>query len=155
MPGKIDARLKELGITLPPAPPPAANYLPFVVSGSLIFVSGQIPIGPKGLEFSGKVGADLGEEDAAAAVCLCAINLIAQARAACDGDLDRITRVIKLGGFINCTDDYSAQPALLNTASDLMVAVFGEAGKHSRFAVGSNALPLGVPVEIDGIFEFS
>lgn len=155
MPGKIDARLEELGITLPPAPPPAANYLPFVISGSLIFVSGQIPIGPKGLEFTGKVGLDLGEEDAAAAVRLCAINLISQAHAACDGDLDRITRVVKLGGFINCTDDYTAQPALLNTASDLMVAVFGEAGKHSRFAVGSNALPLGVPVEIDGIFEFS
>ena len=153
MAGAIDARLAALGITLPAAAPPAANYIPYVTTGNLVHVAGQIPKIDGQLQGLGRLGADLSVEDGAAIARLCALNLIAQARAACDGDLDRVVRVVKLGGFVCCTPDFTQQSAVINGASDLMVAVFGEAGRHARFAVGAPSLPLGVAVEIDAIFE--
>ena len=153
MAGKVDARLRDLKIQLPKPSAPVANYLPYVVVGSLVFVSGQIPMGFNGIEFDGKVGADLSVEDGQKAARLCALNLIAQLREACSGDLDRVMRVVKLGGFVNCTESFSQQPQVINGASDLMVDIFGDMGKHSRSAVGVANLPMNVAVEIDGIFE--
>ena len=153
MAGTIDACLKELGIELPQAPAPAANYVPYVISGKQIFISGQVPLWDGAMAGVGTVGRDLTTEEAAKIARICAINLIAQARAACDGDLDRIARVVKLGGFVNCTEDFTDQPEVVNGASDLMVEVFGDAGRHARFAVGANALPRGVSVEVDAVFE--
>ena len=152
MPGKIDARLTELGLSLPDAPMPAANYVPFVRSGNLVFVSGQISQNTDGL-IKGKLGADLDLAAGATAARHCALSLIAQLRAACDGDLDRVLRVVKLTGFVNSTPDFTDQPKVVNGCSDLLVEVFGEAGKHARSAVSAGSLPLGVAVEIEGIFE--
>lgn len=154
MPGKTDARLAELGLTLPDAPMPAANYVPWVQSGALVFVSGQISQGPDGL-IRGKVGADMDVAAGAAAARSCALSLIAQLRAACGGDLDRVVRVVKLTGFVNSTPDFTDQPKVINGCSDLLVEVFGEAGRHARSAVSAGALPLGVAVEIEGIFEIA
>ena len=154
MTNEIEQRLSELGLTLPDAPAPAANYVPFVQSGALVFVSGQISSGPDGL-ICGKLGADLSLDDGVAAARACALALIAQLRAACGGDLTRLRRVVKLTGFVNCTPDFTDQPKVVNGASDLMVAVFGEAGRHARAAVGAPSLPLGVAVEIEGVFEIS
>ena len=153
MAGKVDARLRELKIQLPNATAPVANYIPYVVVGNLVFVSGQIPMGFNGIEFDGKVGADLSLEDGKRAARLCALNLIAQVREACGGDLDRVTRVVRLGGFVNCTEGFGQEPQVVNGASDLMVEIFGDAGKHSRAAVGVHDLPFHVAVEIDGVFE--
>ena len=153
MPAKTESRLAELGITLPQAPSPAANYVPFVVSGPLVFLSGQVPIVDGKPNFVGKVGADFSVDEGYQAARLCAINLLAQLRTACEGDLDRVQRVVKLSGFVNCAPDFTAQPQVVNGASDLMVDVFGEAGRHARFAVGAPSLPLGVAVEVDGVFE--
>ncbi len=150
---RIDARLRDLGITLPTPTAPVANYVPFVVSGNLLFVSGQLPMGPSGL-VKGKLGAELDAAAGNAAARLCAINLIAQARAALDEDLDRVRRVVKLVAFISCTDGFMDQPKVANGASDLFVEVFGDAGRHARSAVGTNALPLGAAVEVEAIFEF-
>lgn len=155
MAGKVDARLRELKIQLPKPSAPVANYIPYVVAGNLVFVSGQIPMGANGIEFDGKVGADVSLEDGRKAARLCALNLVAHLREACDGDLDRVTRVVKLGGFVNCTDTFAQQPQVINGASDLMVEVFGDVGKHSRSAVGVSDLPMNVSVEIDGVFEIS
>ncbi|MGY6411270.1 MAG: RidA family protein [Alkalilacustris sp.] len=152
MPGTIDARLTDLGLSLPDAPMPAANYVPFVRSGNLVFVSGQISQNADGL-IKGKLGADLDLAAGAAAARHCALSLIAQLRAACDGDLDRVVRVVKLTGFVNSTPDFTDQPKVVNGCSDLLVEVFGEAGKHARSAVSAGSLPLGVAVEIEGIFE--
>ncbi|RRH73910.1 RidA family protein [Falsigemmobacter faecalis] len=152
MTGKIDARLTELGLTLPDAPAPAANYVPAVKSGTMLYVSGQISAGPEGL-ITGKLGAGLSTEDGAAAAKRCALALIAQARAACGGDLDRIARVVKLVGFVNSTPEFTDQPKVINGASDLMVEVFGEAGRHARSAVSAASLPFGVAVEVEAIFE--
>ncbi|MCG8625460.1 MAG: RidA family protein [Proteobacteria bacterium] len=153
MSGKIDARLKELGITLPDAPAPVANYLPYVVAGGLVFVSGQVPLMDGKIAKSGAVGdGTMTEEDAKGEARKCAINLLAQAKAACGGDLDKVKRVVKLGGFVASTPEFTNQPAVINVASDLMVEVFGEVGRHARFAVGSNVLPRGCLVEIEGIF---
>ncbi|SDE33801.1 MULTISPECIES: RidA family protein [Kordiimonas] len=149
----IEARLNELGIDLPTPVAPVANYVPFVRSGNLVSISGQIPMQDGKLAFEGKVGDPVSEDDAKAAARLCGINLIAQMKAACDGDLDRVVRVVKLGGFVNCTDGFGGQPQIINAASDLMVEVFGDKGRHSRSAVGVNALPLNVPVEIDALVE--
>jgi enamine deaminase RidA (YjgF/YER057c/UK114 family) len=153
MAGTIDARLAELGIELPEAAAPAANYVPYVVTGNLVMVSGQIPMSGGEIKGIGKVGREVSTEEAAGIARICALNLIAQAKAACGGDLDKIARVVKLGGFVNCIDDYTQQPEVVNGASNLMVDVFGEAGRHARFAVGTNALPRGVAVEVEGVFE--
>ena len=150
---KIEKKLQEIGIAIPIAPPPAANYLPFTQSGNLIFVSGQVPFVDGKLQVTGKVGKDASLKDAQGQAKICAINLLAQLKVACDGDLDRVVKVVKLGAFVASTDDFFDQPIVVNAASDLMVAAFGDAGRHARFAVGSNALPLNCLVEIDGVFE--
>lgn len=147
----IETRLAELGLELPPAPAPAANYVPFVRTGNQLFVSGQISSDATGL-ITGRLGADLSIEEGAAAARRCGLALLAQARAAL-GDLDRVTRVVKLVGFVNSTPDFTDQPKVVNGASDLMVEVFGEAGRHARSAVAAPSLPLGVAVEIEAIFE--
>ena len=154
MSNAFEQRLSELGLSLPDAPTPAANYVPFVQSGALVFISGQISSGADGL-ICGKLGADLAVEDGVGAARACGLALIAQLRAACGGDLTRLRRVVKLTGFVNCTPDFTDQPKVVNGASDLMVAVFGEAGRHARAAVGAPSLPLGVAVEIEGVFEIS
>ena len=152
MAGIIDARLAELGITLPEAPVPAANYVPTVRTGDLIFISGQVSKDENGL-ITGKLGDGFSIDDAQAAARVCALNLIAQAKAACDGDLDRVTRVVKLMGFVNATQDFDQHPQVVNGASDLMVEVFGDKGRHARSAVGSSSLPFGIAVEVEAIFE--
>ncbi|MFD0982378.1 RidA family protein [Tropicimonas aquimaris] len=152
MPGVIETRLAELGVTLPDAPAPAANYVPFVVVGDLVFVSGQISAGPDGL-VTGKLGADVDVPAGAAAAKLCALSLLAQCKAACGGDLDRLKRVVKLTGFVNSTADFTDQPKVVNGASDFLVEALGDAGRHSRSAVSAAALPLGVAVEIEAIFQ--
>jgi len=152
MTGQIDARLATLGITLPDAPAPAANYVPFVQVGDLLFISGQISQGPDGL-IRGRLGADLDVAAGAAAARRCGLSLLAQARAALSGDLDRVVRVVKLAGFVNSTGDFVDQPKVINGCSDLMVEVFGDAGRHARAAVSAPALPLGVAVEIEAIFQ--
>ena len=150
----FEENLAKLGIILPTPVPPVANYVPFVQTSNLLSISGQLPVDINGdFPYLGKVGKDVSEEDATIAARLCAINIISQARVACSGDLSRIVRIVKLGAFVNCVDGFAGQPAIVNGASDLMVAVFGEAGKHSRSAVGVNALPLNVPVEIDALIE--
>jgi enamine deaminase RidA (YjgF/YER057c/UK114 family) len=155
MAGNIDARLAELGIEIATPAAPQANYVPFVISGNLVYVSGQVPVVDGEARFKGKVGDDVDVATAAQAARACAMNLIAQVKAACDGDLDRVTRVVRLGGFVNATADFTEQPQVINGASDLLVDVFGDAGRHARFAVGAGSLPLGVSVEIDAVFEIS
>ncbi|MWP36298.1 RidA family protein [Rhodobacter sphaeroides] len=148
----IEARLAELGVTLPDAPVPAANYVPFVKTGALVHVSGQISQGPDGL-IRGKLGADMEVAAGAAAAQACAISLLSQLRRACDGDLERLVRVVKLVGFVNSTADFTDQPKVINGASDFLVEVLGEAGRHARSAVSATSLPFGVAVEIEAIFE--
>lgn len=150
----IDQRLAELGVTLPDAPTPAANYVPFVVWGGLIYVSGQISQDGGGL-ILGKLGRELDVGAGAAAARACALALIAQARKAAGGDLDRIAQVVKLNGFVNCTPEFTDQPKVINGASDFFVEVFGDKGRHARAAVGAPSLPLGVAVEIEGIFALA
>lgn len=152
MSGQIEARLSELGIKLPDAPAPAANYVPFVRSGDLLFVSGQISQNAQGL-VTGRVGVELSIEQGQAAARDCGLSLIAQVQAACGGDLDRVVRVVKLTAFVNAQPDFSQQPEVVNGCSYLMVEVFGDAGRHARAAVGAGSLPRGVAVEIEGIFE--
>lgn len=152
--GKIEAKLQELGLTLPTPPAPVASYVPFVIAGKLVHVSGQVSVDASG-GIKGKLGADIEVEEGQAAARLCALNLLAQVKAACDGDLDRVKRVVKLGGFVNVTSDFAPIPHVVNGCSDLMVAVFGDAGKHARAAVGVANLPMDFAVEVDGIFEIS
>ena len=154
MAGAVDTRLAELGIKIPVAAPPAANYIPYTVSGSMVFVSGQITSLNGELQYLGRLGENLNVTMGCEAARLCALNLIAQVKKACEGNLDRVTKVLKLGGFVSSTPDFVDQPMVINGASDLMVDVFGEAvGQHARFAAGVASLPLGVAVEIDGTFE--
>ena len=155
MTSKVEQRLRVIGVTIPDAPSPAANYLPFTRTGNLVFVSGQVPFVDGKLEVTGTVGENASVEDAQGQAKICAINLLAQLKVACDGDLDRVVRVVKLGAFVASIDTFFDQPLVVNAASDLMVEAFGEAGRHARFAVGTNALPLNCLVEIDGIFEIS
>lgn len=150
----IAARLAALDIALPSPAVPAANYVPFVQSGGHLYISGQIPMGLDGIEFIGRCGAEYNADDGAAAARLCAINILAQAKAAL-GDLEAIKRVVKLTGFVNSTPDFTDQPKVINGASDLMVAVFGERGRHARSAVGMANLPFGVAVEVEAIFEIA
>ena len=147
---KYERKLSELGIILPDTPVPAANYIPFVKVDNIVYVSGQISIGSEGL-IKGVLGADMSIEDGMLAARQCAINLLAQVKAACDGNLDRLLRVIKLGGFVNSKPNFSEQPNVINGASDFLVDLLGDRGRHARTAVGA-ILPLGVAVEIDGIF---
>lgn len=149
----IENRLKEQGIELPDAAPAVANYVPFVQSGNLLFVSGQISMGPDGL-VTGRLGETMDLAQGQAAARLCGINLLAQCKAAL-GELERITRVVKLGGFVNAAPDFTDIPLVINGCSDLMADTLGEAGRHARSAVACPTLPLGVAVEIDGVFEVS
>ena len=144
----IESKLTDLGITLPEAPAPAANYVPWVISGNLLFVSGQISA------LKGRLGEDLAVEQGAEAARGCGLSLLAQARAAL-GSLDRVARVVKLGGFVNSTATFTDQPEVVNGCSDLMVEVFGERGRHARAAVSAPSLPRGVAVEIEAIFEIA
>ncbi|MFC6758613.1 RidA family protein [Sulfitobacter porphyrae] len=145
-------QLSALGVTLPDAPAPAANYVPYVQVGNILYVSGQISNGPDGF-ILGKLGASMTVEQGADAAKSCAISLLAQVKAACGGDIERLVRVIKLTGFVNSTEDFTDQPKVINGASDFLVAALGDAGRHARSAVSAPSLPLGVAVEIEGIFE--
>lgn len=151
----IDQKLEEMGLSLPSAPAPAANYVPFVTVGSLLFVSGQISINADGSLITGKLGADVDVDAGAKAARRCGLSLLAQVNAACGGDFSKFKRVVKLTGFVNSTADFTEQPKVINGCSDFLVEVLGEAGRHSRSAVSAGSLPLGVAVEIEGIFELS
>jgi len=151
--GKVDQRLAELGIEVPTPAAPVANYVGFVRTGNLVFTAGQVPLKDGKFLYQGIVGKDVTVEEAAEAAKLCAINIIAQLKAACGGDLDRVKRIVKLVGFVNGVPGFGDQPKVINGASDLMVAVFGDAGKHARSAVGASSLPINLSVEIEAIAE--
>jgi enamine deaminase RidA (YjgF/YER057c/UK114 family) len=146
-------RLKALGIELPRPSVPSANYVPFRRIGNLLLVSGQVPSKDGKDLFVGRLGAEISLEQGQAAARICAVNLLAQVNTALDGNLDRVRSVVRLAGFVNATAEFGEHPKVINGASDLMVAVFGEAGKHVRVAVGSSSLPRNVPVEVEGMFE--
>lgn len=148
----IESKLAELGVTLPDAPAPAANYVPYVVAGDIVYVSGQISANADGM-IKGKLGADMEAEAGAEAAKTCAISLLAQLKAACGGDIDRLVRVVKLTGFVNSTADFGDQPKVINGASDFLVAALGDKGRHARSAVSAASLPFGVAVEIEAIFQ--
>ena len=154
MTGTIESRLAELGIELPEAAIPVANYVPTVITGNHLFVSGQLPMGAAGLQFTGKLGDTVATEAGAQAARLCGINIIAQAKKAL-GDLDRVVRIVKLVGFVNSTPDYLDQPKVINGASDLMVEVFADKGRHARSAVSAASLPLDASVEVEAILEIA
>lgn len=154
MTNSIANRLNALGIALPSPAAPAANYVAFVRSGSHLYISGQLPMGPDGIEYQGRCGDGVGIDDGAAAARLCAINVLAQAQAAL-GDLESIARLVKITGFVNSTADFGDQPKVVNGASDLFVDVLGERGRHARSAVGVVSLPFGVAVEVEAIFEIA
>lgn len=151
----IEARLQAQNITLPEAAAPAANYLPYVQSGSYLYISGQLPFENGELKYIGTLGADFDVDQGAAAARLCAINIMAQIKAACGGDLSKVKRIVKLGIFVNSTSDFTDQPKVGNGASDLLADIFQEAGRHARSAVSAPSLPLGVAVEIDAIVELA
>ena len=155
MAGRVDTRLAELGIELPTPATPAANYVPTVRTGNLVYVAGQVPVRDGEFLFRGKVGEgqDFSVEQGQEAARLVAVGILSQLKQACDGDLDRVRRVVKLNGFVNCAPGFELQPHVINGASNLMVEVFGEPGRHARAAVGVAGLPFGVAVEIDGVFE--
>ena len=155
MAGTIDKRLAEKSIELPQAAAPVANYVPVTIAGKLAFVSGQVTVWNGEFKFKGKLGKDFTVEQGQQAARLCGLNIIAQLRAALGGDLDRVRRVVKLGVFVNSTADFVDQPKVANGVSDLMVEVFGDAGKHARFAVGTNVLPLDLAVEVDAVVELN
>jgi len=155
MTGKIEARLAELGIALPQPAAPAGAYVPYVVIGSLVFVAGQITLENGEIKYMGRLGENMSVDEGYAAARLCGLNLLAQVRGACAGDLDRVKRVVRLGGFVNSAAVFTDQAKVINGASDLMVEVFGDPGRHARAAVGAPSLPLGVSVEVDGIFEIA
>ncbi|WP_440957242.1 RidA family protein [Oceanicaulis sp. LC35] len=150
----IESRLAALGLTLPEAAAPVANYVPHAQSGQTVHISGQISMGPNGL-VTGRLGDGMTLEEGQAAARLCALNLIAQFKSACDGNLNRVLRVVKLGGFVNAHPDFHDIPKVINGASDLMVEVFGDAGRHARSAVGVAVLPLNAAVEVDAVIEIA
>ncbi len=151
--GRIKDRLAELGLVLPQTQPPVANYVPFAVTGNLVVISGQLPMRDGKLAYAGKLGAAVSIEDGQAAARQCFLNILAHLNTACDGDLDRVARLVRLGGFVACTPDFTNHPAVINGASDLAVAVFGDAGRHARAAVGVASLPLDAAVEVEAMFE--
>jgi enamine deaminase RidA (YjgF/YER057c/UK114 family) len=150
---RIDERLRALSIELPQASKPGANYVPWVRSGSLVFLTGQLSQWNGERRFIGKLGREFGVEEGKAAARLCALNLIAHARDAVDGDLDRVARIVRIAGFVNSTPDFVQQSQVVNGASDLFVDVFGDAGRHARMAVGVAALPYDVAVEVEAVLE--
>ncbi|HEY0104711.1 MAG TPA: RidA family protein [Rhizomicrobium sp.] len=152
---RIEDRLKELDIVLPTPPAPVASYVPYVVSGSLAYISGQITLAAEGLKYTGTIGGELSVEDGNAAARLCAINVIAQAKAACGGDLDRVKRIVKVTVFVNAVAGFAQHPEVANGASDLFVAVFGDAGRHARAAVGAGSLPRNVATEVEAVIEIA
>ena len=153
MASNIDKKLADLGITLPPPGAPGGNYVPFVVAGDLVFMAGQVAREAGKMKYTGKVGRDISIEQAQQAARLCAVNLLAQLRDACGGDLDRVERCVRLGGFVNSPPDFFDHPKVVNGASDLMVEVFGERGQHARAAVGVSALPMDSAVEVEAVFQ--
>lgn len=150
---RIEARLRQLAIELPKPSAPAGAYVPYVLTDSLLFLAGQLPLWNGEMRYLGRVGSELTIEDGYAAARLCALNLLAQAKDACDGNLDRVLRVVRLGGFVLAAPAFTDHPKVLNGASDLMQDVFGQSGRHARFAVGAPSLPLGAAVEVEGIFQ--
>lgn len=150
--GRVESRLAELGITLPAAPAPLANYVAYAVEGNVAYIAGQIPMYAGELMYPGRVPTQVTVEQARAAARQCGINILAALKSACGGDLDRVRRCVRLQGFVASADDFTAQPTVINAASDLMVEVFGDAGKHTRLALGSNVLPLDSCVEISAMF---
>ncbi|MGI9418000.1 MAG: RidA family protein [Geminicoccaceae bacterium] len=155
MESALEQKLARMGHALPNAAAPAANYVPFTISGKLILVSGQLPMKDGQVVFKGRLGDGVEVEEGQAAAALCALNLLAQAKNACDGDLSRLARCLKLGGFVATTPDFTDHPKVVNGASDLIAEAMGEAGQHARFAVGAASLPLGASVEVEAIFELA
>ena len=155
MSGKIDARLASMGIVIPSPAEAAGNYVGFVVTGNLAFLAGQVPIENGVRKFIGKLGLDLGVDDGRRAAELAAFNMLARLKSACDGDLDRVVRCVKLVGYVNSAPDFTEHPSVINGASDLVVKIFGDAGRHARSAVGVASLPSGVAVDVEGLFEIS
>lgn len=153
MTSRIEDALAKLGLVLPDAPAPRANYVPFVQTGALVFIAGQLPLKDGQLPYQGRLGESIDVENAQQAARLCALNLLAVLKNACNGDLDRVRRCVRLGGFVASGADFLDHPLVVNGASDLIVAAMGDAGKHARTAVGVAQLPRGVPVEVDAIFE--
>jgi enamine deaminase RidA (YjgF/YER057c/UK114 family) len=153
MAGRIEAKLAEIGITLPTPMPPIANYVPYVVTGNLVVVSGQVPARDGAVAITGRVGVSLSIEQGKEAAQLCFINVLAHLKAACDGNLDRVRRVVRLGGFIASPPEFTQHALVMNGASDLAVAVFGDAGRHARTTIGVPALPADAAVEVEGMFE--
>jgi enamine deaminase RidA (YjgF/YER057c/UK114 family) len=153
MAGRIDARLAELGIELPVAQPPLAAYVPYVVSGNLVVISGQLPMAAGKLVYAGKLGEAVSVEDGQAAARLCLLNVLAHLRSACGGDLDRVARIVRLGGFVACAPGFTQHPAVINGASERAVEIFGESGRHARAAVGVASLPLDAAVELEALVE--
>jgi enamine deaminase RidA (YjgF/YER057c/UK114 family) len=149
----FEKNIKDLGLIISEPPAAIANYVPFKVIDNLVYVSGQAPIQNGKIIYTGKVGDDVSEEDGILAAEICCLNIIASLRKSINGDWDRLENFIKLGGFVNCKDGYTNQPKIINGASDLLVNIFGEQGKHTRFAVGSNSLPMNIAVEIDAIIK--
>ncbi|MFK7929175.1 MAG: RidA family protein [Myxococcota bacterium] len=155
MSGSVEARLQALELSVPTAPTPAANYIPWVRTGNLVYVAGQVPMKEGEFLWVGKVGREYTVEQAKEAARFVGLNILSQLKAALDGDLDRVVQIVKLNGFVNCVEGFGQQPHVINGCSELMIQVFGDAGRHARSAVGVAGLPFGVAVEIDGVFEVS
>lgn len=152
---EVETRLEAAGHRLPKAPEPVAAFVPFVKTGNLVFMSGQVPQGEDGnFKYQGKVGDTISEDDAIKAAELCIANMLAQLKVACDGDLDRVTKVVKVGGFVNSAEGYVRHPVVINAASEMLITAFGDKGRHARFALGA-LLPFDVAVEIDAVFEIN
>ncbi len=151
----FEKKIEELGIKLPEAKPPVGSYVATKISGNLLFISGQISIAANGELIKGKIGKELTTEQGYEAAKRCGLSIVAQAKAACKGDLSKIKSCIKLNGFVNSIDEFKEQPKVINGASDLIASIFGDAGMHTRAAVSTNSLPLGVSVEVDAIFEIN
>jgi enamine deaminase RidA (YjgF/YER057c/UK114 family) len=155
MAGKIESRLAELGITLPTPPAPVASYVPYVISGKQVFISGQVTLAADGLKYVGTVGKEITLEDGKAAARLCALNVLAQLKAACQGDFERISRCVKVTVFVNAVPGFTQHPEVANGASDFFVEVLGDAEKHARAAVGAGSLPRNVATEVEAVFELA